>query len=283
MQQKDRKQMYRQQTMGYFINAALEIIEEEGIDSLSIRKTAEKAGYNSATLYHYFSDFEELRIFSAMKYLDQYAKDLPAYLEPVTRPLERYLKIWECFCLHSFSHPDIFWLLFFKHADTNWDFSYYFHAYYDIFPESWSEDAANYKNMLSSANFSEREFLSLTDSLNKENIFLPESDIHNLATMNIMLYRGMLETLREDSEYLTIEEATATTVSFIRRALTSYNTNIVVLQNCLIKRAEGFEFFSSFSHLIYPRMLHTFLLQLSVFNYFEKNIFTMPFLPSTLS
>ena len=100
MQQKDRKQMYRQQTMGYFINAALEIIEEEGIDSLSIRKTAEKAGYNSATLYHYFSDFEELRIFSAMKYLDQYAKDLPAYLEPVTRPLERYLKIWECFCLH---------------------------------------------------------------------------------------------------------------------------------------------------------------------------------------
>ena len=147
-------------------------------------------------------------------------------LEPVTRPLERYLKIWECFCLHSFSHPDIFWLLFFKHADTNWDFSYYFHAYYDIFPESWSEDAANYKNMLSSANFSEREFLSLTDSLNKENIFLPESDIHNLATMNIMLYRGMLETLREDSEYLSIEEATATTVSFIRRALTSYNIDL---------------------------------------------------------
>lgn len=42
MQQKDRKQMYRQQTMGYFINAALEIIEEEGIDSLSIRKLQKK-------------------------------------------------------------------------------------------------------------------------------------------------------------------------------------------------------------------------------------------------
>ena len=41
-----------------------------------------------------------------------------------------------------------------------------------------------------------------------------------------MLYRGMLETLREDSEYLTIEEATATTVSFIRRALTSYNIDL---------------------------------------------------------
>ena len=44
-----------------------EIIEEEGIDSLSIRKTAEKAGYNSATLYHYFSDFEELRIWQVTR------------------------------------------------------------------------------------------------------------------------------------------------------------------------------------------------------------------------
>ena len=146
MQQKDRKQMYRQQTMGYFINAALEIIEEEGIDSLSIGKLQKKPAITVRLFITIFQILKNLRIFSAMKYLDQYAKDLPAYLEPVTRPLERYLKIWECFCLHSFSHPDIFWLLFFKHADTNWDFSYYFHAYYDIFPESWSEDAANYKN-----------------------------------------------------------------------------------------------------------------------------------------
>ena len=226
MQQKERKQMYRQQTMSYFINAALEIIEEEGIDSLSIRKTAEKAGYNSATLYHYFSDFEELRIFTAMKYLDQYAKDLPSYLKQAARPIEKYLKVWEFFCLHSFSHPDIFWLLFFKHVDTDWDFSYYFHAYYDIFPESWSEETANYKNMLSSANFTEREFLSLTDSLSKEHIFIPESDIHDLTTMNIMLYRGMLETLREDPEYLNVEDATRTTVSFIHRALTSYGIHL---------------------------------------------------------
>ena len=80
--------------------------------------------------------------------------------------------------------------------------------------------------MLSSANFSEREFLSLTDSLKKENISLPESDIHNLTTMNIMLYRGMLETLREDSDYMKIEDATATTISFIRRALASYGIDL---------------------------------------------------------
>ena len=80
--------------------------------------------------------------------------------------------------------------------------------------------------MLSSANFTEREFLSLTDSLSKEHIFIPESDIHDLTTMNIMLYRGMLETLREDPEYLNVEDATRTTVSFIHRALTSYGIHL---------------------------------------------------------
>ena len=57
MQQKDRKQMYRQQTMGYFINAALEIIEEEGIDSLSIRKTTEKVYYILWLVYNLFIMF----------------------------------------------------------------------------------------------------------------------------------------------------------------------------------------------------------------------------------
>ena len=131
--------------MGYFINAALEIIEEEGIDSLSIRKTAEKAGYNSATLYHYFSDFEELRIFSAMKYLDQYAKDLPAYLEPVTRPLERYLKIWECFCLTP-SHIQTFSGCYSLSMQIRTGiFPTIFTLIMIFFLKSWSEDAANYK------------------------------------------------------------------------------------------------------------------------------------------
>lgn len=47
----------------YFVDATAEIIEEEGLENVTIRKVADKAGYNSATIYNYFSEVSHL-IFS---------------------------------------------------------------------------------------------------------------------------------------------------------------------------------------------------------------------------
>jgi putative flippase GtrA len=48
------RQEKRKRIMSYFINATIELMEKEGIENLTIRKVAEQAKYNSATLYHYF-------------------------------------------------------------------------------------------------------------------------------------------------------------------------------------------------------------------------------------
>ena len=42
----------RKRIMIYFIEATQKLIRTEGMDSLSIRKIANTAGYNSATLYN---------------------------------------------------------------------------------------------------------------------------------------------------------------------------------------------------------------------------------------
>lgn len=47
----------------YFIEATAAIIEEEGYDHITIRKIADKAGYNSATIYNYFSELSHLTFF----------------------------------------------------------------------------------------------------------------------------------------------------------------------------------------------------------------------------
>jgi len=44
----------KRRVMTYFIEAANEIIKEEGINGITIRKVADKAGFNSATIYNYF-------------------------------------------------------------------------------------------------------------------------------------------------------------------------------------------------------------------------------------
>lgn len=55
-----KRQLQKKRMMHYFIDAAVQIIDEEGIDGVSIRKVADIAGYNSATLYNYFDDLPHL-------------------------------------------------------------------------------------------------------------------------------------------------------------------------------------------------------------------------------
>lgn len=62
-----------------------------------MRKAAAAAGYNSATLYNYFEDMEELVIFASMGYLKQYIVDLENTLEDSMNALERYRTIYKVF------------------------------------------------------------------------------------------------------------------------------------------------------------------------------------------
>lgn len=54
----------RKRIMIYFIEAAEKLIRQNGIENLSIRKIATEAGYNSATIYNYFNDLEQLTMFA---------------------------------------------------------------------------------------------------------------------------------------------------------------------------------------------------------------------------
>ncbi len=56
----DRKDIKRQRTMKYFLEAAKEIIENEGVENVTVRKVADMAGYSYPSLYSYFEDLNEL-------------------------------------------------------------------------------------------------------------------------------------------------------------------------------------------------------------------------------
>lgn len=218
----EKKNLQRYRSMSYFINASIEIIIEEGLSNLSIRKAAVRAGYNSATLYHYFSSFEELCIFASMNFVDEYAKDLPKYLKQTDRPLYKYFRIWECFCLHSFLHPDEFWLLFFKNSASSEDFTHYFKEYYAIFPENWSEETKEYEAMLTSGSLYDREYILMTKSLKQEGLIVSEEIVHKINDMNILIYRGMLSMVRENPGKIPPQDAADKTIEYMQRTLKAY-------------------------------------------------------------
>lgn len=124
----------RKRIMVKFIEVTRELIQTEGVDGLSIRKIANEAGYNSATLYNYFQNLEHLTLFGSVCYLRDYVMALSNVLTPDMNSLERFGAIYRCFNSFAFRYPDIFHNLFYgRYSDMLEDVLQTY--YYELFPE----------------------------------------------------------------------------------------------------------------------------------------------------
>lgn len=122
----------RRTIVATFIQAAQNIIDTDGLESVSIRRVSSEAGYSSATLYLYFSDASELTLMACVTYLEQYAHELGPIIEGTTDHHEVYVRAWEVFCRHAFKKPQVFYHLFFsEHAASLDDMV---KEYYSIYP-----------------------------------------------------------------------------------------------------------------------------------------------------
>lgn len=87
----------QKRTMIFFIEATKHILQEDGYDHLTIREIAQRAGYNAATLYHYFRDLDELIIYGSVGFLSDYVCLLAGRIKPSMNALQKYQTIYACF------------------------------------------------------------------------------------------------------------------------------------------------------------------------------------------
>jgi AcrR family transcriptional regulator len=131
--QKRRRELRINRTKKLFIEATQSLIQEDGFHNLSIRKLADVTGYASATLYSYFSDFDELIIFASIKYRREYLIELSREVRAEMGALLQYRKVYEVFNNYSFASPALFMNMYFgSHADQ---IEEYFEKYYRLYPE----------------------------------------------------------------------------------------------------------------------------------------------------
>ncbi len=201
--------------MSYFINAAADIIEKEGIDKVTIRKVADIAGYNSATIYNYFEDLSHLNFFASMSMVKKYTDALPQYIEKAKTPLERYFLIWECFCKFSFESPKIYYAVFSADLGTH---PVNMEKYYDYSPTDLLAFLADddLKLMLIESDQSKRTFISLKQCI-KEG-YIQETHAERIAECHYLIWQGMLTMFVNNRTTYTVEEATEITVNHIRNA-----------------------------------------------------------------
>lgn len=144
----------RNQIFASFVNAANEIMEEEGMNGLTLRKVAQKAGYNSATLYNYFKDLDHLIMYASMKYLRVYNSRLATYMSSLKDPYLRFISIWEFFCDTAFQYPHAFYNLFYGPYSS--EMEEIIKRYYTVFPEELGKMDETVQDMLSHGALSDR-------------------------------------------------------------------------------------------------------------------------------
>lgn len=188
-----------------FIRCTREIIDLEGVDQITIRRVAQVAGFNSATLYLYFKDADELITLASMSYLENYCRTLVADIPQLKTARDIYLHTWKVFCLHAFSNPKVFYRLF-----------YYAHSkplretvarYYRIYSAQLEQVSGPVREMLLEGTLYERNLKVLQPLAAAGD--LAESDLTLINDLTVCYFRKLLEESCVQNGILANERRTA--------------------------------------------------------------------------
>lgn len=179
----------QKRNMAYFVEATEKILKAEGIGGVTIRRVAAEAGYNSATLYNYFRDLDDLILFGSVCFLREYVLDLSRQLKPEMNALERYRTIYRCFNDHAFQAPEIFYNMFFgKYHDRLEDV---IHIYYlELFPDELKDLPEDARQMMLRGNLADRD-LVVMDHMVEEG-FVPAAQAAEILEIIVALHESYI-------------------------------------------------------------------------------------------
>lgn len=184
----DKKLIQKKRIIKYFIEAVRQIQEVEGLNSVTIRKVADIAGYNSATLYNYFENLDHLLLFASMDYFREYVNELPQCLKGVEDPVERYVEIAQCFYRNAFLSPQNFYSIFFAKVSNS--LNDYISEYYELFPIDVSEMDHDVREIAREKDLFYRESISMKKCI-KEGFFTQE-DGSELNSIMVYVFESFL-------------------------------------------------------------------------------------------
>ena len=198
----DKLNIKKRRVMMYFIEATQELILNEGIENLSIKKIADTAGYNTATIYNYFEDLEELILYSSIDYLKIYLKNLKNEINSNMKAIEMYETIYKVFVHHSFEKPEIFHTLFF--GKYSYKLEKIIKKYYEIFPDDITGQTDITKSVLVEGNIHNRD-LPVIKQMIKEGSILEEEAPYIMEAI-VRIHQSYLENILQQREQISLEE-----------------------------------------------------------------------------
>jgi len=184
------KELQKRQNTALFINTTQEMLEEEGLEQLSIRKIADKAGFHNSTIYLYFKDLDELLMLASMKNFQNYSQSLEELSKKNSSPVDTFTSIWDLFCDSIFQKPDIYYNFFFGKRSDN--LKVVMKKYYDIFPEERKTFTTVIESMYFENNIVERS-LKILRPLIDEDTAVTEDNLYMINDIVVSFCKYKLE------------------------------------------------------------------------------------------
>lgn len=214
-----RKDIQMSRMWRYFVDATAQIIEEEGIKSVTARKIADKAGYTSSTIYNYFGDLSQLIFFASMRFINDYIKEVSSYMDQGKTYLEKYLLSWECFCNHSFKKPEIYHAIFI--ADLGETPKNLLENYYAVYDNDLIGIPDEIKMLLLEHNLTKRNRTLLEKSLKErpqENEYSNEI-VEEINEMCVLIWQGTMSAIMNKRMDYEREKVVEKTIKYMRYIL----------------------------------------------------------------
>ncbi|TQR21623.1 TetR/AcrR family transcriptional regulator [Psychrobacillus vulpis] len=213
----NKKEIKRRRMWTYFIDATEELIKTEGFQQVTIRNVAEKAGYNSATLYNYFGEFSHLLFFASFKFLRPYLEKVTKEMKKEEDPIQKYIVAWECYSEYSFNNPEIFNAVFLMdlgdHPENLLD------RYYELYPSDLLEIPEELHPLLFDRNISSRGRFALSGIVAAG--ILSEEKAEELNELTNLVWQGMFSNLLNNRAFYSPEEAHERTMKYVKKIIKS--------------------------------------------------------------
>ncbi|OPA72443.1 hypothetical protein BB381_06030 [Campylobacter pinnipediorum subsp. caledonicus] len=217
MTTKKRSEIKRNRMMHYFINAANQIIQKDGINSVNIRNTAHLAGYSSATLYNYFDNLTHLVFLATFNQLEEYNQAMYHCILNSKNSIEVYMNVCKCFCEYSYEKPEIYEMLFFSHNDDK--FNNYIKEYYTLFPDKNKNKIPDFLNRMLNSNNLHSRSLSMLENCIKDG-FINKEEVSDFNDICLRFNKTILQDVKE--KILSKKEATNITLRYYYKLFRFY-------------------------------------------------------------
>ncbi|MGK7377024.1 TetR/AcrR family transcriptional regulator [Planococcus sp. 1R117A] len=219
----DKKEIKKRRMWTYFIDATEELIKSEGLQQVTIRKVADKAGYNSATIYNYFGELSHLLFFASLKFLKPYIDMVTLEMKKTDDPIEKYLIAWEIFSEYSFKIPDIFHSVFLMDLGEHPE-NLLVH-YYELYPSDLLAVPEELQPALMERSIDNRGRFAINAIVRAG--LLDEVQAEELNELTNLIWQGMFTNVLNNRNHYSAEKAHERTMKYIREIV---ETRIAVKQ-----------------------------------------------------